>query len=131
VICVDTNVVVRLIVGDDAHQTAHAKALVSGHEVQVATTVLLESAWVLRRLYGFDQAAVRNALAAFLGLDNVSASEPEVAQVALQLSEKGVELADAFHLASAIGAGTFATFDADLRRKATRLAGRLPRVVTP
>ncbi len=65
---IDTNVVVRYLTGDDAKQSARARAVIESGSVFVSTTVVLESAWVLRSVYGFSRDAVANALRAFLGL---------------------------------------------------------------
>ena len=63
----DTNVVVRYLSGDDPGQAARAKAAIDAGDVFVSRTVLLQSAWVLRSVYGLagEEAA---ALRAFSGL---------------------------------------------------------------
>ena len=58
---VDTNVVVRYLTGDDPGQAARAKAAIDAGDVFVSTTVLLESAWVLRSVYGFAEEEVAAA----------------------------------------------------------------------
>ena len=55
-LAVDTNVVVRYLTGDEVEQFAKAKALIDGEDVFVCTTVLLETEWVLRSLYGYPPA---------------------------------------------------------------------------
>src|SRR6202161_2485672 len=60
---IDTNVVVRLIISDDAEQTRRARKLVEqalSHDepVLVSLLVLLESEWVLRSRYGFNREAL-------------------------------------------------------------------------
>ena len=50
-IAVDTNVVVRLLIADDARQAAQASALFRNEEIWLCKTVILESVWVLRSLY--------------------------------------------------------------------------------
>jgi predicted nucleic-acid-binding protein len=66
-IAVDTNVVVRLLTKDDLKQTA-AESLFAVEPIWIAKTVLLETIWVLRSLYGFDEGATRGALELLLGL---------------------------------------------------------------
>ena len=56
---VDTNVVVRLLTGDDPKQAAAARALFRSRQIWVAKTVLLETGWVLRSLYGYEERAIR------------------------------------------------------------------------
>src|SRR3954471_11069924 len=55
-LAVDTNVVVRYVTRDHPEQSPRAKALIDGNDVLLATTVLLETEWVLRSAYGFDRA---------------------------------------------------------------------------
>jgi predicted nucleic-acid-binding protein len=73
VIAVDTNVVVRFLVNDDREQARRARALVDGKDVFVATTVLLETEWVLRSAYEFPRRELIDALRAFLDLPRVFA----------------------------------------------------------
>ncbi len=62
---IDTNVLVRALVQDDPAQSAQASAVFrSGEPILIPTTVLLESEWVLRRLYkkSFSEIAVESGL---------------------------------------------------------------------
>ena len=61
-IAVDTNVVVRLLVRDDAKQAEAAAVLFARGPVGLSATVLLETAWVLRSGYRLAPAAVVDAL---------------------------------------------------------------------
>ena len=45
---IDTNVIVRYLTGDHPRQSAKARSLIETRPVHVATTVLLETEWVLR-----------------------------------------------------------------------------------
>ena len=51
----DTNIVVRLIIGDDANQVRTAEKLVASESCTVAATVLMECEWVLRAGIGWMQ----------------------------------------------------------------------------
>ena len=66
-LAIDTNVIVRYLTGDHPKQSARARAVIDGEDVFVATTVLLETEWVLRSAYAFDPAQVCKALRAFAG----------------------------------------------------------------
>jgi predicted nucleic-acid-binding protein len=118
VIAVDTNVVVRLLAGDDAKQSAAAKAIFAGGAIWIARTVLLETAWVLISVYGIDEEAVRDALGKLLGLKNVHTENKTT--LAASLGLKGVELADAIHLSSRPEGATFVSFDQAFVRRAKR-----------
>src|SRR5260370_13763376 len=97
---VDTNVLVRLLTGDDLKQAAAARSLFAAEPVWIAKTVLLETGWVLRSLYGFDESAIRDAFTKLLGLKNVHTEDKSSLADALALTAHGIELADAIHLSS-------------------------------
>ena len=64
---IDTNVLVRFLVGDDPAQARRAKALVDRLErreerAYVSDIVLCELVWVLTRSYGFERAQILPAL---------------------------------------------------------------------
>ena len=117
---VDTNVVVRLLTGDDPKQAAAAKALFASEPIWIAKTVLLETGWVLRSLYGFEESTIRDAFIKLLGLKNVQIEdEPSVAS-ALALTAHGIDLADALHLSSKPPGAVFVSFDQPFVRRAMR-----------
>ena len=108
---IDTNVVVRYLTDDEPEQAARAKAAVDAGSVFVSTTVLLESEWVLRSVYGFTGGEVAAALRAFSGLPGVSVENPVLLTQALDLAEKGMDFADALHLGAAVRCEAMLTFD--------------------
>jgi predicted nucleic-acid-binding protein len=119
-IAVDTNVVVRLLTEDDPTQTAAAKSLFAAGSIWIAKTVLLETAWMLRSFYGFDESAIRDAFTRLLGLQNVHTEDKASMATALALSAHGVELADAMHLTSRPPGAVFVSFDRSFVRGANR-----------
>lgn len=119
-IAVDTNVVVRLLTGDDPKQAAAAKSLFAAGPIWIAKTVLLETGWVLHSLYGFDESAIREAFTKLLGLKNVHTEDKPSMAAALALTAHGIELADAIHLSSRPPGATFVSFDRSVIRRAGR-----------
>lgn len=117
---VDTNVLVRFWVDDDPEQSARARALVLSKPIWVTKSVLLESAWVLERLYGYDETAICNTFARLLSFENVHVEDRQLVAVALSLCAQGLDLADAIHLTSRQPGSTFATFDQALLKRAKR-----------
>src|SRR5882672_8518139 len=97
---VDTNVIVRLVTADDPRQEAAARAVFAAAPIWIAKTVFLETVWVLRNLYNFDQSEIREALTKLLGLPDVHAEDPACVADALTLTIQGVDFADAIHLSS-------------------------------
>ncbi|MBI3210938.1 MAG: type II toxin-antitoxin system VapC family toxin [Candidatus Solibacter usitatus] len=107
-IAVDTNVLVRLLTGDDPVQAAAARSLFASGPIWIAKTVLLETVWVLRRLYGFEVDTIQAALRRLLGLKNVHAEDESAVAAALELTARGMEFADALHVHSRPRGAVFA-----------------------
>lgn len=122
-IAVDTNIVVRLLTGDDPAQAERAKALFAGDTVFLSKTVVLESEWVLRRLYRIDRGAALEALAGLASLINVRCEDETAVLEAFALARRGMDFADALHLTSSRNADRFATFDEDMVKRAKKLGG--------
>ena len=120
-IALDTNVVVRFLVNDEAAQARRARALIEANPVFVPVTVLLETEWVLRGGYRLPRAEVVRLLRALLGLPDLSTEDPQRIARALEWHEGGIDFADALHLAGSTGAERFATFDEKLVKAARKL----------
>ena len=120
-VAVDTNVLVRFLVGDDAKQAARAASLIRADEIWISKTVLLETEWVLRSLYGFSPDSRAGALRALAGLRTVFLEDELAAAKALDWFKEGLDFADALHLASTGKAKQFATFDRKLAKQARRM----------
>ncbi len=110
-IAIDTNIIVRLLVNDDADQYKKAYCLVGEHEVFIADTVILETEWVLRFAYDFKADQIASALTKLLGLPNVRVNHPLLVAQAITWHTQGLDFADAFHLANSQQCKTFYTFD--------------------
>ena len=126
-LAVDTNILVRYISNDHAEQAARARRLIDDEEIFVPITVLIETAWVLRRAFGFDRSAIAAALQSFAGLPNVALEEPELARRALDWTEQGLDFADAVHLAKAAKCEAFVSFDRQMAARARRVGSILVR----
>jgi predicted nucleic-acid-binding protein len=120
-IAVDTNVLVRLLTGDDPKQAAVAHALFERESIWISKTVLLETGWVLRSLYGFEESAIRDAFTKLLGLNNVQAEDESSLAAALALTTHGIELADAIHLSGRPSGARFVSFDKSFVQRARRV----------
>ena len=113
-IAIDTNVIVRGLIADDRQQTERVLALLqTGEDLFVATTVLLESEWVLRKIDKLGARRAVEAIEAFVALPQVRLEHPERVILALRRAREGFDFADALHHAAASEAGcdSFATFD--------------------
>lgn len=117
-IAIDTNVLVRLFVADDAAQGKCAAELFArAEEVFIAKTIVLETAWVLHSAYRFPRHEVVGALRRLAGLPNVVLEDAEQVAFALDLAFRDIDFADALHVAACREAGTFYTFDRRLIRQ--------------
>lgn len=128
-LAIDTNLVVRYLADDHPTQAAAARALIDGEAVFVATTVLLETEWVLRSVYGFSGTACAAAISLFAGLPTVTLEDPMRTAAALAGVLEGLDFADALHLSAAEGCEAFVTFDQRLIKAAS--STRTPSVRAP
>lgn len=117
-LAIDTNVIVRFLTNDHAEQSEKARALIASKKVFVATTVVLETEWVLRYSYRYRPADILGALTAFIGLPNVALEDGALMANALAGLAAGMDFADALRLASAAGCDAFVTFDTRLAKAA-------------
>lgn len=117
----DTNVLVRFITADDSRQHARATALIEESEIWISRTVLLETEWVLRSSYGYTQLRVVEALRAILGLPSVRVEDSLGVAKALAWTTRGLDFADALHLAACGPEDRFVTFDERLAKRARRV----------
>jgi predicted nucleic-acid-binding protein len=119
-VAVDTNVLVRILTGDDPIQEAVARSLFATGPVWIAKTVLLETAWILSSLYKFKDSEIRGAFIRLLGLKNVQVEDEASIASALDLAAQDVEIADALHLSSRPHGIPFVSFDKTFVKRAKR-----------
>lgn len=118
---VDTNVIVRYLMGDDPEQTGKARGVIGRETVFVPRTVVLEVEWVLRGVYGLKAAQVIPALRRVAGLPGVTVEDAPMVAKAMDWAEAGLDFADALHLAAAGECEGFVTFDKAFMRSGGRL----------
>ena len=103
----DTNVLVRFLVKDDAVQLATAKALISrsvskGEALFVPVTVALELEWVLRANFSFAKTEVMQTLSRLLGTTDMRFESESAVELALVLYGKSkADFSDCLHVALA------------------------------
>ena len=124
----DTNVLVRALVQDDAAQGQRAQACLGAQPVYIPVTVILELEWVLRSRYGYSPKAIANAIEKLAILENAVVGEQAAVVAAATKMRQGWDFADALHHALAAGCDDFATFDANLARRAGRDGSTAPPV---
>ena len=116
---VDTNVLVRLLVRDDAKQVARAEAFIS-KGVWVSHISVAEVAWVLASVYDREPEAIANAVDMLLNHQafNVQDADVVTAAVAEYRAHPSVGFSDCLIVALARKAGhiPLGTFDRGLSR---------------
>ena len=122
-ISVDTNVVVRLLTGDDPKQFQKARELFETEEIIITTTVILECEWVLRYAYQFKPLDIAEAFESLFGLSNVTLQEQAVIFNAIDWHKQGLDFADAIYLAKSKDCEFLATFDQKFIAMAERISG--------
>jgi predicted nucleic-acid-binding protein len=121
---IDTNVLVRLLVGDHAVQSKASEKLFASEQVLIADTVLLETEWVLRAAFDLKPEDICSAFRRVCGLPNVILRDPQLVAQVIDWHEAGFDFADAFHLALSNGQESLKTFDADFIKYAKRHTNR-------
>ncbi|MSQ60258.1 MAG: PIN domain-containing protein [Betaproteobacteria bacterium] len=125
-ISLDTHVLVRYLLNDDAGQGKAASAILAGASTVTApVSVLLELAWVLEA-NDCTRDEIAKGFRHILGLPNFVIREVEALGYALRWFEGGMDFADALHLALSAKDEQFATLDRGLERRAKKLGAFPP-----
>ncbi len=126
-IALDTNLLARYLLKDDAAQFERARALIEGAErITAPVTVLLELAWVLE-VSDCSRQDITRAFRLLVGLPNFTIRQLDSLLYALRWYEEGMDFGDALHLAMSAQDEALATFDQDFAKIAKR-AGAFPEV---
>jgi predicted nucleic-acid-binding protein len=127
----DTNVLARFFVDDpdDAEAARQRPAAVAALAQRsfVPVTVLLEFEWVLRGFYELPAKDITRVLRALASIEHVTLEDRDAVLVALDAHGRGLDFADALHLARSSRASAYATFDRRLAKRA-RTRGLQPPV---
>ena len=113
----DTNVLLRFYIEDASdneakrQHAAAAKLFLGGAILFVPKSVLLESEWVMRAVYGYSVEQVASVFHHLVELPHVRVEDAEVVDNAIGAYEGGLDFADALHHATCKDCESFATFD--------------------
>lgn len=129
-LAVDTNVILRLLVRDDARQTAIAAGELENAEAVILSLVALcEAAWVMERTYRFSRAVVAERLRNLIEAPTVECDRSEV-EAGLAMLDVGGDFADGViaRLGRSKGADVFVSFDRKAVKRLVALGenARLP-----
>jgi len=108
---VDTNVLARYYLHDDAVQGRIAAELLAAGDVFVPKTVILELEWVLRYVAEQPKDKVIDCLAHLIGLPGIIVEDRDEIEAALGYCRNGIDFVDALHLAASKSCSELLTFD--------------------
>ncbi|HMO45041.1 MAG TPA: type II toxin-antitoxin system VapC family toxin [Rubrivivax sp.] len=113
---------------DDAQAAKQRPAAVAAlsERSYVSVTVLLELEWVLRGFYELPAKDISRVLRSLAGIEHVTIEDRDAVLAAIDAFDKGLDFADALHLARSSRASGFATFDRRLVKRAKNLGLPLP-----
>jgi predicted nucleic-acid-binding protein len=93
-VVIDTNILIRAIIGDDKQQQqAAARLFEQAQNIVIPTLVLCETVWVLRGRYKIGRQDVAERINALAESDKVILADDEV-RAGLELLEAGGDFAD-------------------------------------
>ena len=121
---IDTNVLVRLLVSDDALQTRRARTLIDralerDDAILVSLPVIIETEWVLRSRYGFDKPSTLKSLRDLLSARELTfEDEPAIEEALYRWNDGAAGFVDCLIAAHnrRLGCSATATFDAAAAR---------------
>jgi predicted nucleic-acid-binding protein len=108
---VDTNILARYYLHDDAVQALIAAGLLSAGDVFVPKTVVLELEWVLQYVADQPENKMIECLAHLIALPGVTVEDRDEIEAALGYCRNGMDSADALHLAASKSCSELLTFD--------------------
>lgn len=124
---VDTNILARFYLRDDAAQARVAAGVLLAGDVFVPKTVVLELEWVLRYVADQPENKVIECLAHLIALPGVTVEDRDEIEAALAHSRSGIDFADALHLAASSFCSELLTFgDRGYARRAKKLCPKPP-----
>lgn len=116
---VDTSVLVRLLVRDDADQVERAEAFIEAG-AWVSHLVLAEAVWVLAFAYGMDRGRIGTLVEMLLAHDRLVIQDPDVVRAALDefRGRRSIGFADCLivRIARKAGHRPMGTFDRAMSR---------------
>ncbi len=122
-VALDTNVLVRALMGDDKAQSRMAMRYIDNPDlIAIGTHVFCELAWVLKSGYDVARADIAAAIRKLMQAENVVVDRPAV-EAGLAVLDAGGDFADGVihYEGQWLGSETFVTFD----KKAAALLTKL------
>jgi len=123
-IALDTNVLVRMLIEDDAQQALIIRKTIAGAEknsvpILSLSEVLVETIWVLESIYQCSREEIVNFLQSLIVTPAFTFADPQVIRTAVHEYKKGGDFADLLivNQAKQLQAKKFFSFDKKLQKK--------------
>ena len=125
-IAIDTNVIIRPLIDDDAAQSDAARRLLGKLTTEnpgfLCREAMLEFVWVLERVYGVPRSTIGTAVLDLISSDNIVVENDEaMTHAAYRYMQGGVDFADLMILSAAQASGCVQLYTFD--RKLAQLDG--------
>ncbi len=120
-IAIDTNILVRIVTNDDPVQAQRAVLVLQNQAVFISKTVILELEWVLHFSYSLKRNIIQATLQKILATDGFTIEQSSAVERSLLWYEKGMDFADALHVACSLHTDHFFSFDKKLIKKASQV----------
>lgn len=123
----DTNVLLRVTLGDDPKQQRQAQAILLGAElIAISTPTLCEFCWVLAKSYKRSPSDIARAIRQWLDV-GIVAVDRGAAEAGLRLLESGGDFADGAiaYQGRQLGGDVFVTFDKHAAELISKAGGRV------
>jgi predicted nucleic-acid-binding protein len=133
----DTNVLARYYIADDADTQAQRQRLAarrlieSGQALMISKSVMLELEWIMRGYYGFTPTQVARVMQHLLGQARITIEDRAAVEQALSNRQAGFDFADALHHASYKSCASVASFDDKKFARRAKKLGLAPAIVAP
>ncbi len=109
---------------DDARATKQRPAAVAALAERsfVSVTVLLELEWVMRAFYGLPTKGISRVMRALASNEHIALEDRDAVLAAVDAFDKGLDFADALHVACSSRASGLATLNQGLAKRAKAFA---------
>ena len=128
---VDTNILARFYLRDDAVQGRIAARVLAAGDVFIPKTVVLELEWVLQYVAEQSERKVIECLAHLIALPGITVEDRDEIEAALSHCRNGIDFADALHLAASSACSELLTFDDRGYARRARKLRLKPAVLVP
>lgn len=114
---VDTCVIARWLMRDDPVQTPIADKIMDG-PIEITHTVLLELGWLMTSVGRMSREQFADAALSLLSIEQAVIERRDRLRWAIERYRTGADWADMVHIATVEAAGSFASFEKSLDRRA-------------